>query len=153
VRRTLIATACAAIVGITVAPASAANCTLTTSGLSFGSYDVFSPQPTTTVGSVTVTCRNITVDIPIEISLSAGSAGSLQRSMTRVGGGPDRLRYNVYLGGQIFGDFSGGARYDRVAQHGTPVFTDRIALTAVIPPRQDVSVGQYQDSLVLHLDL
>ena len=62
-------------------PAHAA-CTVTTTGVSFGAYDVFTAVPRDTTGTVTVSCtNNQRVPIVVSIGASPTSGGFNPRQM------------------------------------------------------------------------
>ncbi len=121
-----------------------ASCTISTTSVSFGSYNVFATSPTDSTGSVSYNCflslGNIT------IFLNKGSASSFNpRRMLR---GSEALNYNLYRDAArttIWGDGTGG----------TQVFTATIVVSGSatvtiygrIPAGQDVSVGSYTDSI------
>ena len=68
-----------------------AACRVTATSVSFGAYDVFSPVPLDSTGSVSVSCDELPPsDVVIEIGPSAGSGGFNPRQMrhpSRPGGG------------------------------------------------------------------
>jgi spore coat protein U-like protein len=130
---------------------AAAQCTVSASGVSFGSYDVFAPAPRDSSGSVTYECL---VVVTVQITLSRGSAPTFTpRTLVQ---GAETLQYNLYLDNArstVWGDGSGG----------TSVFTRTLALGDVgqtvvvpvygrIPARQDVSAGAYNDSITVTIN-
>lgn len=138
-----LALAIAAIL-LTFFPAMAA-CTISTTALSFGSYNVFSPFPLDSTGSVTYRCgrrdRNIT------IILDRGGAPSFNpRRMRKVA---EALNYNLYLDAArttIWGDGTAG----------TQIYSDRnppnnrnvtVTIYGRIPAGQDVSAGAYTNTV------
>lgn len=132
---------------LTALPAVArAQCTISTTGVSFGNYDVFNAAPTDTTGSVTYNCL---LGIPVQINLTKGSAASFTpRTMTK---GAETFAYNLYLDAArstVWGDGTGG----------TSVYTRSLSLLDInsniivtiygrIPARQDVSAGAYTDTV------
>ena len=88
-------------------------CTVSATGVNFGTYNVFAASDNTSTGTVTYQCGN--ADHNIEITISTGSSGTyLPRTLKR---GPEALGYNLYLDaafGSIWGDGgSGTATYHR----------------------------------------
>lgn len=123
--------------------ARAVKCTLTTSGLSFGNYDVFNTTNTDITGTINVTCTNKS---PYTLSLSSGSGTFSSRSMTS---GTHILAYNLFLDSTrltIWGDGSAGT--GTVSGTGTG---NSIASTVYgrIPARQNAAVGSYSDVITV----
>ena len=130
-------------------PARAAvNCSITTVGVAFGSYNVYSATTLTSTGSVRFVCSGVGGGgRTVTVRLSRGSAGSYSpRKMFR---SAEALTYNLYLnagGTQIFGDGTGGS-----VQLSTTIFSNQAVTTTIfgrIPPGQDVSVGNYTDTII-----
>jgi spore coat protein U-like protein len=138
VRATLL---CAALLA---APAvgRAQSCTLSTTGLSFGVYDPFSPAPLDGTGSVSYHCQG---GIRGVAALSPGSSGRFdQRAMLQ---GAERLRYNVYLDAartRIWGDFWGGGQVAIIRPGNRS-----ISVHGRVFPQQEISPGTYTDTLVV----
>jgi spore coat protein U-like protein len=156
-----------------VAQSSKFNCNFDGSNvMAFGSYDSLSNAPLDQQGRVQFRCSNKVDQDPaadadddddddndqsaqgnphqVQISISAGNAGNFNRYMS----GPDQLHYNIYLDASrqtVWGDGTGG----------TVVFTDKVPpnnhlVTVPVYGRifsaQDVSAGQYVDTLIVTLD-
>jgi spore coat protein U-like protein len=127
---------------------AAIKCSVTTVGVAFGLYDVFSSSPLLSAGSVTIRCIGLGTGIdPVSVALSTGGSGSFQpRTLFR---GSDRLNYNLYLDpghSQIWGDGTGGSlRYASVSNNQPVTLT----IFGRIPPGQDVTVGTYSDTIVV----
>jgi spore coat protein U-like protein len=88
------------------AGAAAADCTVSPSGVNFGSFSPLNLATVDSTGSITVNCTDVA---SYSISLSPGSGTFIQRSM--VSGG-HALFYNLYLDAayqQIWGDGSSGS--------------------------------------------
>lgn len=99
----------ALILALICAPSANASCSLTSSSVPFGSYDVFSPTPLDTVGQVIFRCSQN--DKNVSISLSRG--GSADFSPRRMTNGASILNYNLYRDAArtvIWGDGSGGTQ-------------------------------------------
>jgi spore coat protein U-like protein len=122
-------------------PAWAITCTVSTTDLSFGAYDVFSSSPLDTTATLTLECSgvlpadNITLDLtPGPHALTAGAA---------------HLAYGMYRDADRtvpFGDGTGGsAHYGPV----NPAATADIPVYGRISAHQDVPAGTYTDTIVV----
>ncbi|GAP66689.1 pilus protein [Mizugakiibacter sediminis] len=145
----------------------AAQCSISTSGLSFGVYDPLagypSTAPVTANGALQLACSytsigDLLVGIQAQISLSTGSSGSYAARTLRQGA--ESLRYNLYVDPAlttVFGDGSGGTQ--RVAKCFTGFFNNcggdpanspvSIPVYGALPGSQDVSPGGYADNIVV----
>ena len=146
IKRTVIAWAVAAIVLMPLPALAAVNCSISTVGVVFGTYDVFVPTVLASTGSVTITCVGVGSGVdPVSVALSSGNAGSFQpRTMLRSG---EPLNYNLTLdaaGTMIWGDGTGGTQRFASVSNNKPV---TITIYGRIPPGQDVSVGSYTDTI------
>jgi spore coat protein U domain-containing protein, fimbrial subunit CupE1/2/3/6 len=141
----------AALLFLLIGTGAHAACRVSATGLDFGAYDVFSPFPRDTTGSVTVECdRNPPTDVTIAIDRSHGSGGFDPRQMRRAAGG-DRLSYNLYTTASmstVWGDGSSGTStvFLRKVNRNHPVTT---TIYGRMPARQNVSVGSYSDTLTV----
>jgi spore coat protein U-like protein len=129
--------------------AEAAHCTISTTSVSFGSYDVFNSTPTDTTGTVSITC---TGNADVTITLSKG--GSSTFNPRTLSGASDTLNYNLYKDAArttIWGDGTGStATY---TQSGVPNNTaQNLTIYARIPAAQDVRAGTYTDSVTVTID-
>lgn len=123
-----------------------AACSITTTGVSFGTYDVFDTSPVDSTGSVRYQCSGSTGTFTI--SLGTGSGSTFQpRTM---GSGPNRLSYNLYLDAartSIWGDATGGTSWFMASvASGKPV---TLTVFGRIPPGQDVAAGSYTDTIIV----
>jgi spore coat protein U-like protein len=139
---------CLAVAFLGVWPAAAdAACTISATGVNFGTYDVFSSTPDDSTGTITYRCGSS--DHHITVTLSRGSSGTFSpRRMNQAGG--EQLAYNVFTDATrttIWGDGSGGTS---VYSETNPPNNQDVVLTLYgrIPALQDVSVGSYADTLV-----
>ena len=133
--------ACVLVIAVPVA--RSATCTVSTSGLNFGTYDVFSSLNDDITSTVTVNC---TKNKAYSISLSSGSGTFGSRTLTGTGGS---LAYNLFLDSThltIWGDGSSGtgtlSGTGTGVNKGTPVY-------GRIPARQNVHVGSYSDLITV----
>lgn len=120
------------------------NCSIGTTPVAFGDYNVLSASPKTTTGTVTYQC---TLGVNIIVTLSRGSSSTFNpRTMTK---GAETLSYNLYRDAAyqtIWGDGTGGTQaYSTLA---TVLFPTTVTVYAQLPAGQDVTVGSYGDSVV-----
>lgn len=126
--------------------AAAAQCTVASTGVNFGAYDVFAAPPRDSTGAISYQCL---APLSVQISLSPGSAATFApRKMVK---GAERLDYNFYVDAarsQIWGDGAGGTSIHSatvsVLQVGTTI---NVTVFGRIPAQQDVSAGTYSDTV------
>ena len=121
----------------------AATCTLSTSGIAFGSYDPFVNQNVDSVANIGVTCDETT---PYSIALSTGNGSYDTRVMTS---GLHHLLYNLYVDASlttIWGDGTGQS-----ATVSDNQLVGNHTVYGRIPARQDAHVGVYSDTIVITL--
>jgi len=120
------------------APYSAfANCTTSSSGVVFGSYNVFETTSNDSVGIITVNCS---IETPYTLKLSEGYGGFNERRLIN---GDNYLIYNLYTDtarNLIWGDEISGKTTAEYSIYGR------------IPARQNVSVGSYNDTIIITLE-
>ena len=125
-----------------------AACTLSATAVAFGTYDVFQAGPTDSTGTITYRCGNS--DHDIRIAISAGSGTFSNRTLKRVS---ENLVYNLFYGGftQVWGDGTGGTT---TYFENNPPNNKDVVLTVYgrITAGQDVSVGNYTDTVVVTLE-
>jgi spore coat protein U-like protein len=91
--------------------AQAANCTVSATGISFGTYIPSTPGPTDNTGSVTVTCSAVFQVVNYTIALNAGVNSSGSFGNRRMSSGGSFLSYQIYTGATrstVWGDGTGG---------------------------------------------
>jgi spore coat protein U-like protein len=121
-----------------------ATCTVSTPGVNFGSYDVFSNQNLDSTGNISVICD---IGVSYTIFLSPGGGSYASRSMA---GGVHRLSYNLYTDPSrtsVWGDGSGGTSIA-----GGSAIPANHPVYGRIPARQNVYVGSYSDSITVTLN-
>ncbi len=134
--------------------AGAFHCTVSTTPVSFGPYDVFSSTPLDTTGTITVYCNNPEKKpMPVTVAISRGASGSFNPREMRIAGGSDRMNYYLFIDPSrttVWGDGTGGSSIFT----GTIVKTAPMNLTVYgrIPARQNLRVGAYSDNLVVTVD-
>jgi spore coat protein U domain-containing protein, fimbrial subunit CupE1/2/3/6 len=121
-------------------------CTVSATGVSFGTYNVFAASDNTSTGTVTYQCGN--KDKNVEITISQGSSTTfLPRTLKK---GTESLSYNLYLDAaftSIWGDGGSGTGTYTI---GNPPNNTDVNLTVYgrIPAQQDVSAGGYTDTVI-----
>jgi spore coat protein U-like protein len=127
----------ASLLAIATPCAYSAGCSVSTVGLNFGNYDVFSTLDDDITGTINVSCQAST---SYSISLSSGSGTYSARTLLSAG---NLLNYNLYLDPTrltIWGD--GSATTGTVSGSGT---TGNYTVYGRIPARQNAVVGIYAD--------
>jgi spore coat protein U-like protein len=126
---------------IWAAPADAADCSASTSGVIFSDYDPLAPEPLEGVGNVSIRCDSAAT---FAISLSPGTGSYPARSMLN---GVHRMEYNLYTDPSrllVWGDGSSNT--------GTVSVTTAAGDFAVygkVPARQNLPAGSYSDTIVV----
>lgn len=136
------ALAVSAMLALGVGAQPVVSCTIETTPVAFGGYDVFAPAPTDSTGTITYRCSR--GNLSITIALGTGGGGTFTpRRMVRGGEG---LAYNFYLDASrtvIWGDGSGGTSVHQ--NPATPAAPTGVTIFGRIPAQQDVSAGSYAD--------
>ena len=131
-----------ALIGLLAATSPAAACTITATGVAFGTYDPKSSAPTSGFGTISLDCHPSAKPL---IALGAGLGGSLlQRRMRN---GASGLMYNLYTDAgfsTVWGDGTGGT-----IAVSAPKKTSSFTVYGQIPPGQNVAAGTYSDVLVI----
>ena len=126
-----------------------AACTLSTTGLNFGTYDVFVTSAQSSTLTVTVNCTPQSPIAVLRLGPSAQSGGYAPRQMKH-SSLPDRLSYNVYTdaaGTRVWGNGSSGT--DVVVLRRIRVTPVTVLGYGKIVALQDVSAGIYTDVLTV----
>ena len=124
----------------------APSCTISVTSVAFGSYNVFTTTPTDSTGTITYECNSRASNI--SISLSDGSSSTFNPRTLRKGS--EVLNYNLFTNAArttIWGDGTGGTA---VYSQGNPPNNQNVNLTVYgrIPAQQDVSAGNYSDTVL-----
>ena len=127
-----------------------AACTLSSTSISFGTYDVFQAGPSDSTGTITFRCG--TADRDIRIAISKGTSSTF--SPRTLVSGPESLTYNLFFDPsytQIWGDATGGTTtyFIRNPQNNRDIV---LTMYARIPAGQDITVGSYSDTVVVTLE-
>jgi spore coat protein U-like protein len=141
-RTTRLLTMLLAAGALSAAATAEAACTISTTAVNFGTYNVFSASPDDATGRITYRCTTPQPPL-VTIHLDKGGAPTFNpRRMLR---GTEALSYNLYLDSTrttIWGDGTGGSQtYTR----SSPPLNQNINVNVFgrIPAGQDVSAGSY----------
>lgn len=127
--------------------AARAQCTVTATAVSFGTYLPFSATPTDSTGSVTIGCRLVG---PYTVSLNAGLHGGGNFSNRRMSSGPRFMSYQLYTNATrttVWGDGTGGTSV--VSGVCSSVCNSNNTVYGRIPARQVVTPGTYTDTILV----
>jgi spore coat protein U-like protein len=131
------------------------NCTVSTTGISFGTYNPLSTVGSVSTGAWAVTCTATgsgSGTVSGTLSLSTGASDSYATRYMRAGA--NKLAYNVYLDpghSVILGNGSGGSYAP--SESGTvtagQLYQVNGTLYGFLPALQNVAPGSYADTLVV----
>jgi spore coat protein U-like protein len=120
------------------------NCSISTTPVVFGDYNVLSATPKTTTGTVTVQC---TLGVAIVVTLSRGSSSAFTPRTMR--NGAEVLEYNLFRDPTyqtVWGDGTGGTQsYSTLLALLVPV---TVTVYGRVPEGQNVAAGGYSDAVV-----
>jgi spore coat protein U domain-containing protein, fimbrial subunit CupE1/2/3/6 len=123
---------------------AAPSCTISTTSVNFGSYNVFTGSDTDSTGTITIDCNGSAHDIVVTLSRGASSSFS-PRTMLR---GSEALSYNLYRDAartSVWGDgTSGTSAYTNPNPPNSPL---NVTIYGRVPSGQDVSAGVYSDTV------
>jgi spore coat protein U-like protein len=143
--------------------AGAPACSMSTSGLAFGSYNPTSSTAVSTSGSISFNCTYTGTGFTAIVAISAGSSGNYSNRTLLFG--TQALNYNIYVNaadtetfGGGTGNGSSGTWYYYLCYAGGGVIcaggsgqsgTTYVApMYGVLPAGQDVSAGTYSDTIL-----
>ena len=132
-----------ALVLLYVPSLTSADCNVAISGVSFGNYDVFTANATESTGELIVTCS---VETPYTLKLDPNSSGNF--SERKMSNGTDFLTYNIYSDVArtlVWGDGTNSS----VTISGQTGTTGQHPFYGRIPAKQNVSVGNYSDTIII----
>lgn len=125
-----------------------AACSVNTTGVSFGNYDIVAPVPLDSTGTISITCDEVPPsDVTISMGPSVNSGIFNPRQMKHITGA-DLLNYNLFTKQSrttVWGDGTGGTT--NVVIKGTKKRT--VTIYGSIPPKQNVTPGTYGDILTV----
>ena len=127
-----------------------AGCTVSTAGVAFGTYNVFSATALASTGTISLHCGAADKNITIHLSKGTSSTYAL-RVLTGPAG--DVINYNLFRDAactQIWGDSTGGTSVYSNSRPGKNVIN--LTVYGRIAPGQDVRAGMYSDSVVTEIN-
>jgi len=138
-----------------------ADCTISASGVNFGTYDPLSSQPDDSTASVTVTCNHVppgNTSVSYTVAVSNGMTGT-SATTRAMSSGTSRLGYNVFNDAgrsQVLGTGTGGTIVARGSMSVGPGNGNRSrsvthTFYGRVPQGLDPTPGAYNDTLVLTL--
>jgi spore coat protein U domain-containing protein, fimbrial subunit CupE1/2/3/6 len=146
----------AALLALPLAGRAATTCTVASTTLAFGPYDVFNGSPLDTQADVNVTCTRNGGPPGTTVTLALGpstTSGAIATRRLKRAGGADLLDYNLYRDATRLGVWGQTSGVDTVAQSvSVPNKASAnlsFTLFGRIPAGQDPSVGSYSDSLLV----
>ena len=135
----------AVVVLLLWAAPAAGTCTIATTSMAFGTYDVFVSPPTDSTAVITFRCDKKS-DVTIYLD-TGGSTTFSQRLMMTTG---DQIGYNLYVDAarsNVWGDGTGGTSF--YIQNNEPKNVNiNVTVYGRVPGGQDVSAGAYADTVV-----
>lgn len=123
-------------------------CSVSTTGIAFGVYDVFAPAPLASTGTITISCDN-NANATISISAS-GVSGIFQPRQMRLAAGTDLMNYNIYTDAgyaTVWGDGTAGTV--TVAAKPKKNAPLNVTVFGSVPPLQNLSAGSYADTVTV----
>ncbi|MDB9874829.1 spore coat U domain-containing protein [Amylibacter sp.] len=118
-------------------------CTISVTGVNFGSYNVFSNAAQHSAGNIGLNCAS---SVEYTIALGAGSGTFTQRVLSS---GAHSLNYNLFTAANralVWGDATNSTA--TVNGSGTGVIVNHV-VHGSIPPNQNVSAGIYSDTVTV----
>ena len=142
--------AVAAVLLACAADADAAHCSISTTPVSFGTYNVFATAPTDSTGTIVYNCNGGARNVLITIS-RGNSPTFAPRVMLQ---GTEPLPYNLFRDAartSIWGDGTGGSGL--YIDLNPPNNTDiSVTVFGRVPTGQDVSAGIYSDTVTVTIN-
>lgn len=127
------------------------NCSVSTTPVNFINYDVFSPSPGYSTGIVLITCNAPAQNpLTVNISINSGGSGTFNPRQMRAATGSDRLNYYLFTDASrtvIWGDGTSGT--STVTNLVTKNVPWNATIFGMLPPRQNLSAGNYRDTLLV----
>jgi spore coat protein U-like protein len=158
--RGLLTTAVAAVAILgTQSALAGASCSVATTGVNFGAYDISLATPNDSTGDVTVTCTYVppggATGVNIQASLSPGVSGSY--SPRQMAFGPGRLNYNLFRdaartsiwGNGLSGTGIATASFTVGPGVGNGTRSAPFPVYGRVPEMQAVAMGGYSDTIVV----
>lgn len=140
----------AALVVMLGAATPSEACTISATGVAFGSYDPRATGPDDGTGSINIACHPD--DSSVNIALSAGGSSSF--ASRRMASGSAQLNFNLYTSSSrtvVWGDGSGGTSTVTLTNGSVSAGVRRFSANIFgrIPALQNVRAGTYVDTIVV----
>ncbi|MBL0914545.1 MAG: spore coat protein U domain-containing protein [Sphingopyxis sp.] len=132
-------------------PLSFCSCTVSATGVSFGSYNMLTATPNDAAGSVRVICT-LLLDLAgsFTVDLSTGASNSYGARTMR--SGANSLTYNLYTTAgrtQVWGNGTGGSTRVTQSFSGLLLVDRTIPIYGRIPAGQNARAGSYSDTIIV----
>lgn len=133
---------------------AAAVCTVSTSGVAFGSFNPLPGQSADTNGTISVTCTGMAGDsATYTITINQGLGSFAARRMVS---GANGLVYNLYKDSgcsQVWGDGSGGTSVvsDSVTLTSSSLTTNYVVYSRIASGQNTARANTYNDNLLVTL--
>jgi spore coat protein U-like protein len=129
-----------------------ASCTVTASGIVFGTYTPLQAASLDSNGTISIACTGVSGRNTITIDLSTGGSGNyLTRTLAA---GTLTLNYDLYLDAaytQVWGNGTGGSAEGTASiRRRTPNAT--LTVYGAIAARQDPAPGSYTDNITVSVN-
>ncbi len=128
-----------------------AACSLSSTSIVFGTYDVLVATPLDTTGSLVYQCTQREHDIMITLDRGGGTSFATRRMVN----GSEQLQYNLYLDAArtiIWGDGSGGTQALLIHNPQGNNQDLTVPIFGRIPAGQDRGIGTYSDTIIVTLN-
>jgi spore coat protein U-like protein len=155
-RRALSSAALLALAAAPLARAAVTSCTVTASGVAFGTYTPLTPSALPGTGTIGITCTVTTRSNAITVDLSAGVSNSF--AIRHLTSGSYTLNYNLYLDPaytQIWGNGTGGSLADTVTltrTHRATSVSTTLTVYGAAGALQDPAPGTYGDNIIVTIN-
>lgn len=128
------------------------TCTISTTTVAFGAYNVLSSTDNTTAGNIRISCTNVNTGvIASTLQVSSGAAGGTWAT-SRLMTGAGNLNYQIYRDSARTVVWDANAAYSdpgiNVVTANVYAFID-VPVYGKIPNQQNVANGSYSDSLAI----
>jgi spore coat protein U-like protein len=136
---------CVVVGALFASDASAQSCTISSTSVNFGNYNVFDGSALDSTGSITYRCNSRASNITVALTRGGSSTFNPRRMFK----GAEALTYNLFQNAartSVWGDgTSGTAVYSRA----NPPNNSNVNLTVYgrVPAGQDVSAGTFSDTV------
>ncbi len=147
---------CAALLALAAAPlahAAVTSCTVTASGVAFGTYTPLMPSALPGTGTIGITCTVSSHSNAITVELSTGVGNNFASRHLTSGG--YTLSYNLYLDPaytRVWGNGTGGSFADTVTltrTHRAISVSTTLTVYGAVGALQDPAPGTYGDNIIV----